>query len=155
MEGRVFISYAREDRAFARRLGEDLRAAGIDIWLDQIHIRTGQIWDQAVEMALASSLAVVVVLTPDAIVSRSVLDEVAYALDENKTVAPVLHRKCGIPLRLRRLQYTDFTADYKVGFDELCLALTSLNSDDGPRAPTIHAQSKDISIVADTIPNAD
>jgi ribosomal protein L7/L12 len=125
MEQKVFISYARKDSDFARRLGQDLRAAGIDIWLDQFDIRAGELWDQAVEKALSGSAAVIVVLTPSAVASRSVLDEVSYAFDENKTVTPVLYQKCSVPLRLRRLHYSDFTLDYGVGFDELRRALSS------------------------------
>jgi ribosomal protein L7/L12 len=125
---KVFISYAREDSPFARRLGEDLRKAGLDIWLDQINIRAGELWDQAIETALAKSAAVIVVLTPSAVASRSVLDEVYYALEENKTVTPVLYQKCAIPFRLRRLHFTDFTSDYDAGFTELRRALTGDDS---------------------------
>jgi hypothetical protein len=52
-----------------------------------------------------------------------VMDEVSYALDEGKLVVPVLIRSCNIPLRLRRVQYIDFTADYDTGFAQLLRAL--------------------------------
>lgn len=32
---RYFLSYARADGQFALRLAEDLRAAGVDVWVDQ------------------------------------------------------------------------------------------------------------------------
>ena len=126
MEQTVFISYAREDSPFARRLGEDLRGAGIDVWLDQINTRGGQAWDEAVEAALANSAAVIVVLTPSAISSQTVRDEVSYALEKNRTVTPVLYQQCQVPLRLIRLPYADFMTDYDAGLAELRRLLASL-----------------------------
>ena len=135
MERTIFLSYAREDSAFVRRLAEDLRAEGFEVWLDQIDIRAGELWDVAVEKALARSAAVLVVLSPASVASRSVLDEVFYALDENKTVIPVLHQTCELPFRLRRLHYSDFTSAYAAGLTDLCRSLVSFSS----RAPDVSA----------------
>ena len=41
------------------------------------------------------------------------MDEIAFALDESKTVIPLMHRECRVPFRLRRLHYVDFKADYQ------------------------------------------
>jgi TolB-like protein/Tfp pilus assembly protein PilF len=41
----VFISYASEDAGSAARICEALRAAGIDVWLDQDALRGGDAWD--------------------------------------------------------------------------------------------------------------
>jgi len=51
----TFISYSRDNSDFAVRLARDLRAAGFDIWLDQLDIRTGARWDDEVEKALVNS----------------------------------------------------------------------------------------------------
>ena len=32
--GQIFFSYSRADAAFALKLGEDLKKAGVDIWID-------------------------------------------------------------------------------------------------------------------------
>lgn len=37
----VFLSYADEDAAVARRLAEALRAAGIPVWFDESELRGG------------------------------------------------------------------------------------------------------------------
>jgi len=42
----VFISYAREDTAAARRIAEALRSHGVEVWLDQSELRGGDAWDQ-------------------------------------------------------------------------------------------------------------
>ena len=42
----VFLSYASEDAEAAQRLAESLRAAGVEVWLDQSELRGGDAWDQ-------------------------------------------------------------------------------------------------------------
>jgi predicted ATPase/DNA-binding winged helix-turn-helix (wHTH) protein len=44
----VFISYASQDAPAARRLCEALRAAGIEIWLDQSDLKGGEAWDHRI-----------------------------------------------------------------------------------------------------------
>ena len=44
----VFLSYASQDAEAARRIGEGLRAAGIEVWLDQSELRGGDAWDQKI-----------------------------------------------------------------------------------------------------------
>ncbi|MDO8543816.1 MAG: TIR domain-containing protein [Opitutaceae bacterium] len=41
----VFLSYAREDAAAARRIAEALRAAGVEVWFDESELRGGDSWD--------------------------------------------------------------------------------------------------------------
>ena len=44
----VFLSYASEDAAAARRLCDLLRAAGIEVWFDQSELRGGDAWDRQI-----------------------------------------------------------------------------------------------------------
>lgn len=44
----VFLSYASEDAKAAGRIGEGLRAAGIEVWFDQSELKTGDAWDQKI-----------------------------------------------------------------------------------------------------------
>jgi hypothetical protein len=115
----VFISYARADGAVALKVATDLRAARIEVWIDQLDIAPGERWDRAVEVALEASLCVVAILSPTAVASDNVMDEVCYALDENKRVVPVIAEKCRIPLRMRRLQFIDFTGQYDESLAQL------------------------------------
>src|SRR6266576_5514541 len=119
----AFLSYAREDAEFVLRLAKDLRGGGAGVWMDQLDIAPGQRWDRAVEDALAKCLQVVVILSPAAVESTNVMDEVSLALEDGKTVVPVLHRQCKIPFRLRRLQYVDLSLNYSAGLDRLLEAL--------------------------------
>jgi serine/threonine-protein kinase len=52
-----------------------------------------------------------------------VKDEIAYAIDEKKQIIPVLYRRCKIPLRIRRIQRSDFTIDYDYGLQQVQNAL--------------------------------
>jgi beta-lactam-binding protein with PASTA domain len=108
----AFFSYSREDSEFTLRLAGDLKSAGANVWLDQLDIAPGQRWDRSVEDALTNCPRLLVVLSPSSINSTNVLDEVSFALENQKTVVPVLYRDCAIPFRLRRIQYLDFRADY-------------------------------------------
>jgi hypothetical protein len=104
-----FFSYARKDSEFVLKLANELRATGVNLWLDQLDIRGGQHWDRAVEGALESCQGMLVVLSPESVASNNVMDEVSYALEEGKLVVPILFRYCAIPFRLRRVQYVDLT----------------------------------------------
>lgn len=119
----VFFSYAREDGDFVLRLARGLRTAGVDLWLDQLDIKPGDKWDQAVEQALEICECLVVVLSQAAVASSNVMDEVSFALEQGKQVVPVLKEGCKIPFRLRRLQHIDFTGVYDAGFAKLADAL--------------------------------
>ena len=121
--GLTFVSYSRTDSDFAVKLASDLRERGADVWLDQLDIEAGSRWDTAVEAALGRSARLLVLLTPKSVASQNVLDEVSYALDEGKTVLPVLVEACAIPMRMRRLQHVDFTRGYEPGLARLLTTL--------------------------------
>ena len=105
----TFISYSRVNSDFALRLATDLKAAGLDVWLDQLDIPTGARWDDEIEKALDKSKTFLIVLTPESIQSQNVKDEVGYAIDAGKLILPVVIKPCNVPFRLRRFQYVDFT----------------------------------------------
>ncbi len=119
----IFLSYSRSEATFALKLATDLRQREVDLWIDQLDIPTGERWDQAVEDALKKSNALMVILSPDAVSSNNVLDEISYALEENKKIIPVVHKSCKLPLRLRRLQFIDFEKGYDNAFSKLLVSL--------------------------------
>jgi TIR domain-containing protein len=123
MSSTIFFSYSRENSETVLELAKELRNAGANIWLDQLDIKPGTRWDQSIEDALASSQTLLVVLSKAAVGSNNVMDEVSYALEEGKTVVPVLLEECEIPFRLRRLQFADFTDSHEKGMETLAQAL--------------------------------
>jgi TPR repeat protein len=115
----VFFSYSRDDSEFAIRLAEDLKAAGAHVWLDQSDIVPGQQWDRAARDALNNAPRMLVILSPSSAGSTQVGDEVTFALEEHKTVIPILYRDCKIPFRLLPFQNVDFRTDYARGLNVL------------------------------------
>jgi hypothetical protein len=114
-----FVCYSRLDATFALKLSDDLKKHGIPIWIDKLNISVGQRWDREIEKALQKADCMIVLLSESAIQSENVMDEVSYAIDENKKVIPLKIEACSIPLRLRRIQYVDFAEDYAQGLDQL------------------------------------
>ena len=133
----TFFSYSREDSEFVLRLAKDMRAAGAKVWLDQLDISPGQRWDSAVEAALRASPRQIAVLSPAAVSSDNVMDEISFALEEHKQVIPVLLHDCRIPFRLRRVQHIDFRTDYDHGLREL---LKALGVEEQPEPPKVAHQ---------------
>lgn len=116
---KIFLSYSCADRDFALNLIRDLRAGGLDLRIDQRDIGTGQLWDRVVQDAIEACSVFLIVLSPDSVASENVMDEISIALDEKKKIFPVLHRACKLPMRLRRIQYADFTVGYNAGLAQL------------------------------------
>ena len=122
-EKTIFFSYSRDDSAFVLNLAKELRADGASVWLDQLDIKPGTRWDKSIEDALDTSQTVLVILSKTSVESTNVMDEVSYALEEGKTVLPVLLEECDIPFRLRRLQFADFSQSHDKGKATLTAAL--------------------------------
>ena len=53
--GAIFLSYAREDTDAARRIGDGLRAAGVEVWFDQSELRGGDAWDAPIRKQIKPS----------------------------------------------------------------------------------------------------
>ena len=119
----TFISYSREDGDFALKMTTDLRAAGVNVWLDKLDIPPGARWDRAVEDALETCGRILVILSPHSAGSENVQDEISLAFDKKKPIIPILSMPCDIPMRLRRLEYIDFTKQYDQGFQTLLTAM--------------------------------
>ena len=50
--GAVFLSYASQDAEAARRLCDELRGAGIEVWFDQSELRGGDVWDRKIRQQI-------------------------------------------------------------------------------------------------------
>ena len=123
---KIFFSYSRADGSeFALRLATDLKEKGFNVWIDQQDIRAGLEWDKEIEKALISCDCVLFLETEKSVVSNNVLDEVYYALEQNKKVIPLIYVDSRTPFRLNRLQHIDFTRNYDKGLTQLVNELES------------------------------
>lgn len=121
--GTIFFSYSRQDSDFVIHLAQSLREAGAKVWLDQLDIQPGSRWDKSIEQALFKSNTLLIILSKASVESPNVMDEVSFALEENKRVVPILLEDCDIPFRLRRLQFADFTGNRNRALNTLIASL--------------------------------
>jgi len=146
----TFFCYAREDSDFALRLAKELRDRGIEIWIDQLDIPAGAPWDREIEKAIEASGRLLVVLSPHSVASENVMDEVSFALDQGDRVVPVLLEACDVPLRIRRLQYVDFTVDHDKGLARLLSALSAAGDDaETPEPPAVSSSPAEVAPAPD------
>lgn len=122
----IFISYSRKDSEYMTTFSQKLRDAGANLWSDK-QIVPGGLWDHSIETALKTCDIIIVLISKTSVNSNNVMDEVSYALEENKKVIPVVLEQCELPFRLRRIQFIDLTQDYDKGMNLLksTLNLTS------------------------------
>ena len=138
---RYFISYSRSDQAFALRFAQDLKTAGVDVWVDQLDIPIGQNSDRSVEAAVRDCEGFVIILSPRSAASEHVADEVACALEDHKHIIPIFIEKCTIPMRLARLQFIDATSDYDNALARFQLIIGAAPSSAAAIAPAASAAS--------------
>lgn len=112
---RVFVSYAREDSAFAEALVAELIEHGFDAYLDTKAIGPGEPWQERLGALIARADSIAFVLSPDSIDPQSVCDwELNEAERLSKRIIPVVCRHVPdseVPGRLRRLNYVFLTPD--------------------------------------------
>jgi hypothetical protein len=104
---KVFLSYASEDREIAKTVADDLREAGHDVY-------PGAHWPQDVRAALNQADAFVVLLSPAAVGSPFVSQEIKLALVserlENRVIPVVLKRSTQVPWILKTMEPITATA---------------------------------------------
>lgn len=107
----IFISYKREEKSitFVKHLMEKLESNGFDVWVDQELLRPGQDWKKEIDNAIKASLALIIVMTPEAFESKYVTYEWAFAIGRGMEVIPLLFEATAFHPRLEDIQYIDFT----------------------------------------------
>ena len=131
---RIFISHSHLDNEFGTRLAQDLRQALGDesaVWYDVLGgLHGGDTWWEKIVEELTTRKVFIVVLSPEAVVSLWVRDEInlAWSLKnskEGKLIIPLLYRECKVRADLYTLQVISFLSPntYETAFKELLLAL--------------------------------
>ena len=117
----TFVSYTHENTGFALKLARHLRRQGISVWLDQWSTPAdGEEWDRAIAKALRGCSHCLVILSPPAIDSWLVREQVWQVRENGGTVISVLHQPCEIPEPLQDTPCVDFTGrDYRVALGQL------------------------------------
>lgn len=138
--GGYFLSYSRSDERFALRFAKDLRSRGVAMWVDQLDIRPSEHWDRAIEKAVRDCRGLVVIVSPRSVASDNVADEISYALENGKSVLPVMIEKCSLPLRITRMHVIDASAGYDRAVQQCVAELQRAGS--GPAGAKTEAASQ-------------
>ncbi|MBS1903818.1 MAG: TIR domain-containing protein [Bacteroidetes bacterium] len=85
----IFISYSRNDSEQALALAEQLRANGLDVWIDQHGIEGATSWSKEIANALQACHTMLLLLSPTAVASKNVAKELSVATQLNKHIVPV------------------------------------------------------------------
>ncbi|MBW7880651.1 MAG: TIR domain-containing protein [Anaerolineae bacterium] len=127
---RCFISYSRRNTNFAERLARDLNDAGVEVWIDFRQIHAGERWKDEIRRGVERSEVIVIVLSPDSVVSEWVQFEINYGREKNKVLLPIMVVDCYAELRaneslawLLDVHFIKFEGRYEQGFPELLKAL--------------------------------
>jgi hypothetical protein len=124
----VFVAYAREDRAEARKLYSALKRHGLEPWMDEKRLLPGQNWPRAIERAIEVSDYVVICFSRRSVGKRGFFHaELRYALDvaacvplDDVFLLPVRLSECKIPCEVaRKTQYIDLFPDWDTGIRAL------------------------------------
>ncbi len=121
----MFLSHSSRDRSFAEKLARVLRAHGIPVWYSGTDIVGAQQWLDEIGDALARCDWFIVVLSPSAVKSKWVKQELHYALRQtqyDETIVPVVRRKSdyeALSWMLENFQMVDFQQDFEGGCREL------------------------------------
>jgi formylglycine-generating enzyme required for sulfatase activity len=124
MSARVFLSHSSDDKESVRRLAEDLKRTGIEVWLDEWEIRVGDRITQKIQEGLKRTDYLALWLTREAVDSQWVETEwqSKYATEiagGSAIILPLLAEDCDIPPLLRDKRYADFRNNYNNGLKEL------------------------------------
>ena len=111
----VFLSHTHADKPFVRRIGADLAALGARVWIDEAELRIGDSLLGRISAAIDEMEFLAVVLSPEAVASSWVQQELEQAMSNQLakrkvTTLPLLYRTCDVPGFLRGKLYANFTA---------------------------------------------
>jgi TIR domain len=123
----VFISYASKDRALAKKIEDDLVAAGFRVWRDGAVIRPGERLRERIEEGIRASAVVLIVLSARSLASRWVLNELDAAMlreirERRDVVIPALIGRFpdeDVPVDLQGKLHLDFRHNFEKRYDEL------------------------------------
>jgi len=126
--GRVFLSYAREDFETAKRLCNDLRQVGIDVWFDKDSLLPGQNWKTAIRQAIKGSRFFIALLSNSSVNKRGfVQKELKHAFEifdefpeSSVFVIPIRLDNCTpTSENLQKLHWIDIFDNWEEGVEQI------------------------------------
>jgi len=136
----AFISHSAKDKAFVRRLSQDLDREGVTVWLDERQLRVGDSLVERISEGLKDSGYFIIVLSKASVESNWVKAELNASLieelsDKGTVILPALIEDCDVPVLLRDRKYADFRSDYDSALREIIDVLTQETNDIASAVP--------------------
>lgn len=124
----VFLSYSNKDREMARKIANELKGEGIDVWFDEWSIHVGDSIVQKIEQGLKESKFLVILLTRSSIESGWVEKEWHNKIEEEAkkrkvVVLPVKGDDSTTPELLKDKKYCDLTKGFEEALRELVTSI--------------------------------
>jgi hypothetical protein len=140
----VFLSYSRSEGVVAKRLEQDLRVHGFQVWRDVSSIDPGSPdWEEAVREGISHAYAVVLIASPSVIQSHYIKGELSLAkLNLPNRIYPVWvdgtdWPDC-VPIDFINTEYIDMRGEqYEEGFKVLVKMLQKAKEQPSPPPPDI------------------
>lgn len=133
----IFLSHSHDDKPFVRRLGSDLRSAGVLVWVDEAEILVGDSLIDKISHGITRMEYVGAIISSASIESSWVSRELEIAINEEIAqrrvrVIPLLLDDVPVPPFLQGKLYADFRTEdrYESGLTSL---LQRLNPSDEAR----------------------
>jgi hypothetical protein len=112
----AFISYVKEDIEKARELYHFLNENGCKVWLDELSLVPGQLWENEIRNAIKSCSVFIACLSSRSVNKKGVFQkELKYALEvfleypEGQIyLVPLRFDNCVVPERFEQIQYLDW-----------------------------------------------
>ena len=101
MSSEVFVSYSSQDHAQVSKIIEQLRKAGVSVWMDEGGIDAATLWSEAIVEAINDCKILIMMVSRHSTDSANVVKEVMLASESSKTILPVYLEPADIPTRLK------------------------------------------------------
>lgn len=112
----IFISHNHKDKPFVRRVADDLRRAGAQVWIDEAEIQLGDSLIEKIRSGIDGMDYLAAVLSPDSVKSNWVRKEIKIAHEQEiegkrVKVLPLIYKSCKLPKFLEGKRHADFSSE--------------------------------------------
>lgn len=122
---RVFVSYAREDRAVVEQVAADLRHLGHEVWFDE-HLLGGTDWWREILRRIRGAHVLLFAISPSSVASVPCLTELGYADRTSRRLLPVMVQWTSPAVLPDVLAHAQFVAYATEGWQGLASALRAM-----------------------------
>lgn len=124
----AFLSHSSHDKPFIRKLASDLKANGVQVWLDELNIQVGESIPEKISQGLAESDYFLFASSKDSVGSEWVKRELNSALLKEVekravTIFPIKLDDSPMPTIIADKKYADFSQSYRQGLADLLRAM--------------------------------